>query len=112
MVRAWQADSSRRPSRSPDSSARLSGRHDYTIQPRSYEPVSFQQLQVLTDNYDLLCIAIETRKLQIARLPGQIRVRRPAGIKAGSLAAEPHKGRAVSMGEDGWKTKGERETKG
>jgi hypothetical protein len=53
--------------------------YDYTIQPRSHEPVSFQQLQALADNYDLLRIAIETRKRQVARLPWQIRVKRQPG---------------------------------
>ncbi len=56
--------------------------YDYTIQSRSYEPVSFQQLQALADNYDLLRIAIETRKRQVARLPWQIRVKRQPGMTA------------------------------
>jgi len=62
--------------------------YDYTIQPRSYEPVSFQQLQALADNYDLLRIAIETRKHQIARLPWHIHVKRQPGMTAREAQAK------------------------
>jgi hypothetical protein len=62
--------------------------YDYTITPRSYEPVSFQQLQALADNYDLLRIAIETRKHQIARLPWHIHVKRQPGMTAREAQAK------------------------
>lgn len=54
--------------------------YDYTIQPRAYEPVAFPQLQALADNYDLLRIAMEIRKRQIRRLPGQFRLRKSPGM--------------------------------
>lgn len=42
-------------------------------QPRANEPINFSQLRALADNYDLLRLAIETRKNQVAKMDWQIR---------------------------------------
>lgn len=43
-----------------------------TARPRSYEQINFAQLRALADNYDLLRLAIETRKDQMAKLEWSI----------------------------------------
>lgn len=43
-----------------------------TARPRSYEPISFPQLRSLADSYDLLRLAIETRKDQMSKLEWSI----------------------------------------
>lgn len=45
------------------------------IQPRASDPVSFKQLRALADNYDLLRLAIETRKDQLGALDYTIQAR-------------------------------------
>lgn len=39
-----------------------------SMRPRAYEPIGFAELRAMADGYDLLRLAIETRKDQIARL--------------------------------------------
>ena len=52
------------------------------IAPRSYEPVSFDQMRALADGYDLLRLVIETRKDQVAKLKWRIKTKEDAGKKA------------------------------
>lgn len=49
--------------------------------PRSYEGLSYEDLQALADSYDLLRLAIETRKDQFERVPWTIRARTLPGEK-------------------------------
>lgn len=76
--------------------------------PRAYEPVSFEQLRALGDSYDLLRLAIETRKDQMGKLsfsiepkmkPGQVRREKPD-----ERCAELEKFWAVPDREHGWQT--------
>lgn len=53
--------------------------YNLTITPRSYEAVSFAQMRSLADSYDLLRLAIETRKDQIVKIPWTIRVKPQEG---------------------------------
>lgn len=43
------------------------------LSPRSQEPVSFAQLRVLADSYDLMRLIIETRKDQVSRMKWSVR---------------------------------------
>ncbi len=43
------------------------------FQPRAYDPVSFQQLRYLADNYDLMRAIIETRKNQMEKLVWELK---------------------------------------
>jgi hypothetical protein len=52
--------------------------------PRSYEPVSFNELRALADGYDILRLAIETRKDQIEKLNWSIRSRDEENQKPGA----------------------------
>jgi SPP1 gp7 family putative phage head morphogenesis protein len=47
--------------------------YNVNIQPRAYEPVSFQQLRALADNLDLLRLVIETRKDLMCKLDFEIK---------------------------------------
>ena len=49
--------------------------YNLVTQPRQAEPIGFDQLRGLADSYDLMRLAIETRKDQIARLSWIIRPR-------------------------------------
>ena len=49
--------------------------YNLVTQPRQAEPISFEQLRGLADAYDLMRLAIETRKDQIAKLSWIIRPR-------------------------------------
>lgn len=51
--------------------------------PRQYEPVSFEHLRGLADNWDLLRIIIETRKDQLAKLPWSFQPRERVGSRVG-----------------------------
>ena len=42
------------------------------VKPRGTEGVSFEQLRALADNYDLIRLAIETRKDQLCRIPWSV----------------------------------------
>ena len=46
--------------------------YNLATQPRAGEPITFQQLRALADNYDLLRLCIETRKNQLAKMPWAI----------------------------------------
>lgn len=46
--------------------------YNLTTQPRAGEPITFQQLRALADNYDLVRLCIETRKDQITRMPWSV----------------------------------------
>src|SRR6185312_841805 len=46
-------------------------------QPRNYEAVSFQQMRDLADSFDLVRIAIETRKDQVSKMPWSFREKIP-----------------------------------
>ena len=49
--------------------------YNYTITPRAEEKISFVQLQMLSEAWDLLRLIIETRKDQVCRLPWMFRVK-------------------------------------
>jgi hypothetical protein len=49
--------------------------YNTTFRPRSYEPISFEELRFLADNEDMTRMAIETRKDQIEGLEWMIRPR-------------------------------------
>jgi hypothetical protein len=75
----------------PGAPAEVAGRqwdfpsgYNLTIRTRSYEAVSFADLRALADAYDLLRLAIETRKDQIERM---------------TFAIRPKAGRTASPGE-------------
>ena len=50
-------------------------------QPKADSPITFATLRALADSWDLLRLVIETRKDQLCRLKGEIRVRREPGEK-------------------------------
>ena len=63
---------------------------NYIYTPRSYEPVSFDELRALADGHDITRLAIETRKDQIEKLDWSIRPRdgkRPGREAADRIAA-------------------------
>jgi HK97 family phage portal protein len=49
--------------------------YNITARPRSFEPITVEDLRKLAETYDLLRIVIETRKDQIERLPWSLRVK-------------------------------------
>jgi Phage portal protein len=49
--------------------------YNYIYTPRSYEPVSFEELRALAQNHDITRLAIETRKDQIEKLDWSIKPR-------------------------------------
>lgn len=53
--------------------------YNISITPRQGEPVSFEQMRALADNYDLVRLAIETRKDQMVKMPWSFRLRRLPG---------------------------------
>lgn len=53
--------------------------YNLSLQRRRDEPVSFETLRALSQNYDLLRLAIETRKDQMADLSGSVQPRKEAG---------------------------------
>src|SRR5690242_19548357 len=55
-------------------------------QPRSNEPVTFQQMRALADSLDLVRIAIETRKDQVSKMPWSFRAKMP--LRTSARAAE------------------------
>jgi hypothetical protein len=46
--------------------------YNLLYRPRSYEPISFEELRALAQNYDITRLAIETRKDQIEKLDWEI----------------------------------------
>jgi len=52
--------------------------------PRGYEAVSFQQMRDLADSFDLVRIAIETRKDQVSKIPWSFRETTQHGSPGGS----------------------------
>ena len=57
-----------------------------TTQPRGYEPVSFQQMRDLADSFDLVRIAIETRKDQVSKMPWSFREKHASARGTGAHA--------------------------
>jgi Phage portal protein len=55
-------------------------------QPRSNEPVTFQQMRALADSLDLVRIAIETRKDQVSKMPWSFRAKVPLRTSAAGAA--------------------------
>lgn len=53
------------------------------IQPRNYEPIGFNELRAIAENYDIVRECIETRKDQMAKLPWSIG---PVTLEDGSSA--------------------------
>ena len=49
--------------------------YNIATKPRSFEPISVEDLRALAETYDLLRIVIETRKDQVERLPWSLRVK-------------------------------------
>lgn len=49
--------------------------YNINIQPRSLEPVSFDQMRSLADGFDLVRLCIETRKDQVSRVPWAFRLK-------------------------------------
>jgi HK97 family phage portal protein len=49
--------------------------YNIATKPRSFEPITVEDLRALAETYDLLRLVIETRKDQIERLPWTLRVR-------------------------------------
>jgi HK97 family phage portal protein len=49
--------------------------YNIATKPRSFEPITVEDLRALADTYDLLRLVIETRKDQIERLPWSLRVK-------------------------------------
>lgn len=56
--------------------------------PRAYEPISFDQLRGMADNYDLLRLVIETRKDQLSKVPFQILPKKKTGQSSRAVADE------------------------
>ncbi len=54
--------------------------------PRSYEPVSFEELRRLADAHDITRLAIETRKDQLEKLDWSIRARAGTRVDAGAVS--------------------------
>jgi hypothetical protein len=59
--------------------------YNLEIQPRAYEPIGFHTLRALAENLDLLRLAIETRKDQLAKMPWGIK---PKMLLDGSAATK------------------------
>lgn len=53
--------------------------YNKNLAPRALEPVSFSQLRILADSYDLMRLVIETRKDQVSRIAWNVR---PRDLKA------------------------------
>lgn len=51
--------------------------YNQNLQPRALEPVSFTQLRVLAESYDLMRLIIETRKDQISRMVWNVKPKNP-----------------------------------
>jgi hypothetical protein len=49
--------------------------YNIATKPRSFEPITVEDLRALAETYDLLRLVIETRKDQIERLPWSLRVK-------------------------------------
>ena len=63
--------------------------------PRSYEPISFEELRRLAEAHDITRLAIETRKDQLEKLDWAIRPRdgkRGAATPVGARKASPNSG--------------------
>ena len=56
--------------------------YNINIQPRSLEPISFDQMRALADSFDLVRLCIETRKDQVSRIPWAFRLKQPPGSHA------------------------------
>ncbi|PYY18975.1 MAG: hypothetical protein DMG60_06080 [Acidobacteria bacterium] len=56
-----------------------------TALPRGYEAIGFQQMRDLADSFDLVRIAIETRKDQVSKMPWSFRARK--GLSAPTQGA-------------------------
>lgn len=61
--------------------------YNLSQQPRSYEPISFQQLRALADGYDLLRLVIETRKDQIESYAWEIRAKKGKNVPQSAIDA-------------------------
>lgn len=55
--------------------------YNLTYKPRAEEPISFEMLRRLADNFDLLRMVIETRKDQMAKLRWGAQYKKPFGVK-------------------------------
>src|SRR5579859_2848344 len=53
--------------------------YNINIQPRSLEPISFDQMRALADSFDLVRLCIETRKDQVSRIPWAFRLKAQPG---------------------------------
>jgi len=73
--------------------------YNLQIQPRSYEPITFQMLRNFADGYDLLRILIETRKDQMANLTWNIVPRNKGMRKRGSVVPTEMQGRIEAIEE-------------
>ena len=49
--------------------------YNIVVTPRAYEPIGFRELRALADNYDLMRLAIETVKDEMAKMSWQLKVR-------------------------------------
>src|ERR1051326_4621173 len=54
--------------------------YNINIQPRNLEPISFDQMRVLADSFDLVRLCIETRKDQVSRMPWAFRLKQQPGL--------------------------------
>src|SRR6185312_10080715 len=57
-------------------------------QPRNYEAVSFQQMRDLADSFDLVRIAIETRKDQVSKMPWSFREKINGSARPGAAGSK------------------------
>lgn len=55
--------------------------YNVNIRPRHSEPIKFEHLRAMADNYDLLRLVIETRKDQVCEFPWQVQYREENGIR-------------------------------
>lgn len=51
--------------------------YNFSVQPRTYEPIGFPELRAMADGYDLLRLIIETCKGRLTRLPWQFGLEDP-----------------------------------
>lgn len=57
--------------------------YNKNLAPRALEPVSFSQLRILADSYDLMRLVIETRKDQVSRMVWNVKPRDPKQMPDG-----------------------------
>lgn len=79
--------------------------YNLQVTPRSYEPVGFATLRMLSRSYDLMRLVIETRKDQMSRLPWDIKVKddvikKLKKAKANAKGANAKGGTAATPSQD------------